>query len=295
MDYNVIHRNENGFTLLELLISISILAMILAIIMGAMRLGSKAWDSGERRIEKYQRVRVVYDLISEDIRSMVGMEIRGRRLRTITKSICPGGKGCNQKAPLFIGEPSRITFVSANPGLEHSLSRYRYRVVTYYLAGESPFDDEEVAAENGIVMREEPWLFDDFFKPLCSPCDSEEAPEHDHYTHVLYPNVRECSFEYFGKRNLDEEESWDDTWNPLEKICECDRGSIEKELPVKIRVTFVSATDNETEDEEARQEISFEVPLMVPITDSPVKSVISTDQREGEGEGEGEGQGEDAQ
>ena len=64
----------NGFTLLEVLISITILALILAVIMGAMRLGSKAWETGNRKVEEIQRERISFDLLAEDIKSIYRLE-----------------------------------------------------------------------------------------------------------------------------------------------------------------------------------------------------------------------------
>ena len=41
-----------GFTLLELLIAMSLLGFILALLFAGMRLGARSWDAGEARVEK---------------------------------------------------------------------------------------------------------------------------------------------------------------------------------------------------------------------------------------------------
>ena len=45
---------KKGFTLIELIIAITIVSMIMAIILGGMRLSIRAWEVGEGRVEVYQ-------------------------------------------------------------------------------------------------------------------------------------------------------------------------------------------------------------------------------------------------
>ena len=293
-------QKQEGFTLLELLISITILAMILGIIMGAMRLASRAFEAGDKQIDKIQHVRVMYDFIMEDIRSMVVSDsesVKNKRSKSKSKciegDICPERSECSKKAPLFIGEPHRITFLSTNPGLDRSLAKSDYRVVTYYLYNESPFDDE-VGDLKGIIMRERELvsqlIYKDFFKPLCDNCTSKTISD-DKIDNLLsiepisiYKDVVECLFEYYGQRDSDAEPDWHEDWNPLEKICECDRGSIEKDFPIKIRATIVYTSEDAGADEGDTEELSFEIPIMVSLTNSsinPATVSAGTDENDG--------------
>lgn len=63
-------KGEAGFTLLELMISISLLVIIILIIGGAMRLGSRSVNAGEKKIETLERVRASLNLIDSQIQSM---------------------------------------------------------------------------------------------------------------------------------------------------------------------------------------------------------------------------------
>jgi general secretion pathway protein J len=65
-----------GFTLVELLISMTIVAVILVIIQGALRIGVKAWESGERDIEITQRQQIVLSLMNQQIASACWEEIQ---------------------------------------------------------------------------------------------------------------------------------------------------------------------------------------------------------------------------
>ena len=63
-------RNANkGFTLLELLISLTILGVIVVIIFGAFRIGIRAWEKGEKDVESRQRQRIVLDLSKQQLAS----------------------------------------------------------------------------------------------------------------------------------------------------------------------------------------------------------------------------------
>ena len=58
-----------GFTLIELILSITILSMIAVIIGSGFRLGLKAWDQGDREAEAVQTMRVLSSLVSQQIKS----------------------------------------------------------------------------------------------------------------------------------------------------------------------------------------------------------------------------------
>lgn len=58
-----------GFTLLELMISISMLVIIMVIISGAMRLASRSITAGERKVETLERLRTSLSIINAQIQS----------------------------------------------------------------------------------------------------------------------------------------------------------------------------------------------------------------------------------
>jgi general secretion pathway protein J len=58
-----------GFTLLELLISLTLLAVIAVIMIGAMRIGSRSVEAGEKRMEEQERFRTVLSLIDAQVQS----------------------------------------------------------------------------------------------------------------------------------------------------------------------------------------------------------------------------------
>jgi general secretion pathway protein J len=62
---------QKGFTLLELTISIAMIGIIVLIIVGAMRLGLRSIDSGEKRIEYLERIRSSLNIIDSQIQSQI--------------------------------------------------------------------------------------------------------------------------------------------------------------------------------------------------------------------------------
>lgn len=60
-----------GFTLLELTISITLLALIVIIILGAMRIGIRSVESGEKKIASFERIRASMNVLDSQIQSHI--------------------------------------------------------------------------------------------------------------------------------------------------------------------------------------------------------------------------------
>jgi len=67
--------SRRGFTLLELMISITLIGIIVLIVAGAMRLGYRSVDAGERKIESLERMRASLSLIDSQIQSEIPLTI----------------------------------------------------------------------------------------------------------------------------------------------------------------------------------------------------------------------------
>ena len=65
----MIRNCQKGFTLLELTVSIAIIGLIVLIVAAAMRLGYRAVDSGEKRIESLERMRASVNIVDSQIQS----------------------------------------------------------------------------------------------------------------------------------------------------------------------------------------------------------------------------------
>ncbi len=63
--------SERAFTLLELTISLVLLGVIVLVILGAMRLGHRSVESGEKRIEAIERIRTSMNIVNSQIQSEI--------------------------------------------------------------------------------------------------------------------------------------------------------------------------------------------------------------------------------
>ena len=72
-------NRQSGFTLLELVITITILSLILLVIAGALRLGSDAWERGEEKAERYQKSRAAFSLLSQQLKSAYPYKIKATK------------------------------------------------------------------------------------------------------------------------------------------------------------------------------------------------------------------------
>ena len=61
--------NQRGFTLLELMIAIALLAVIIGIMTGALSMAYKTMEKGERKVENLERKKIVFSLIESQIQS----------------------------------------------------------------------------------------------------------------------------------------------------------------------------------------------------------------------------------
>ncbi|MDJ0951180.1 MAG: prepilin-type N-terminal cleavage/methylation domain-containing protein [Alphaproteobacteria bacterium] len=63
---------QQGFTLFELLISITLLGLLLAMLFGGVRFGNRAWETANERIEQASEIRVVQGFLRQQLsRAMI--------------------------------------------------------------------------------------------------------------------------------------------------------------------------------------------------------------------------------
>lgn len=89
-------KRESGFTLLELIVSMTILSMIAVIIGSGFSLGIKAWEKGDEEAEAVQTMRVLSGLVFQQIKSAYPYKI----------------KIDDKNVVVFKGEPGSMIFVT---------------------------------------------------------------------------------------------------------------------------------------------------------------------------------------
>jgi general secretion pathway protein J len=175
-------KNRQAFTLIELIISLTIIAVILVIIFGAFRIAIRAWEKGEKDIDKQQRYRIVLDLIHRQISSVT---YKKAKIDDIDQLILKG----DTKSFEF------TSHVSLKPENKFGVAYVKYVVV-----------EGENSKERLIAYEKNMVLFDKDFK------FSDIAPD---AFFELIPDATAISFEYLKPPELDleEEPKWQDKWD----------------------------------------------------------------------------------
>lgn len=175
-----------GFTLIEVMVAFTVLGLILLIIFGVFRLGLSAWEKGESIQEEYQKVRIISQLISRQIKSIVPYKIK------------------TQKAEgdylAFEGKAHSLKFVSALPLKARQAEGFVYAV----------YEFKEGGREKGrFVLYEERVLNRDFM---------EEDPKEELGVSLL-EEISEVRFEYYQEEDPEKEQAsgWFTEWNAKEK------------------------------------------------------------------------------
>ncbi len=131
-------RNTGGMTLLEILLAFTILAVIVVVLITSLRVGVRAWETGERRAASQQEVRAMIELLTEALSTAV--PYRGRL-----------GDGLN-RVVLFEGERDEVHWVTTEPPLVLDAPAAPFHAVTLRYTS-----DGELRLTERLVPAEEPF------------------------------------------------------------------------------------------------------------------------------------------
>lgn len=173
-------RRVAGFTMIEVLISMMLLALVAGICYAAFHLGIRAVGKGEMAVVTAQRLRAATDVMIRQVKSAVA-----------SPALVDG-----DTYPYFYGTPTSMSFVT-EAGQLGGGGRARVR---YSISSDPP-----------QLVMEESVYFD-------AETLGGERPETDEArTSVILDGFRRASFEFYdGSDSLDCPGNWCASWNPLE-------------------------------------------------------------------------------
>lgn len=178
--------SATGFTLIEVIVTLTVFGFILLIIFGAFRLGLSAWERGESTREEYQKVRTINQLISRQIKSIVPYKIKTKKAEGDYLA--------------FEGKTDSLKFVSAFPIRNKQPEGFVYAI----------YEFKEGEKEGGsLILYEQRALNKDFF---------EETPKEESGV-ALFEGISKVQFEYYreGDPEKNRTEEWVKEWNAKEE------------------------------------------------------------------------------
>lgn len=171
--------SARGFTLLEVVLAMSVLALVTMVCYGAFHLGIRAVERGEVAVVSAQRLRVASDIIIRQVKSVVPYPARDKDLEIY---------------PYFLGTPRSLSFITAN-GLQGGGGLYRI----VYQVMEDP---------KRLVFTETPYFSPDVL-------GAEDFDATGGRTAVLLDGFTGLEFKYLLNDGADVE--WRDRWSGKEE------------------------------------------------------------------------------
>ena len=157
----MVSRQHSGFTLLEVLVAVVIMAVIMTTAFGALRLGGRSWEAGVTRASGNERFRSVANLMRRQVSQIIPM--------TWTD-------GTNKRIA-FDGASEQLRFVSPAP--------QQYRQAGLFEYGLSAQRD---GPDTNLILS---------FIPFNPDSEAFQRPARDQQL-LLVEGLQRVSFEYFG-------------------------------------------------------------------------------------------------
>lgn len=169
-------RRAPGFTLIEVLVAITLLSIMLVLAFNGLRLGSASWGRIDERAEAAERMRVTHAFIRRQL-----VQARAR----------PAGAEAGADAVGFAGEPERIRFVAPMSSYVAQGGMYRFQIEPRAGA-----DGSELALRYALDQGEGWERFGDAL--------AGEV--------VLHHAIEGVEFAYFGAKRIDAGPRWYTRW-----------------------------------------------------------------------------------
>lgn len=177
------HRRgrQDGFTLLEILVAMTLLGLVMVMIFGGLRLGARVWEAGDERAEARARIEIVQ-----------------RFLRTYVNQAHPlmqADQDTNQQVA-FVGHRDGVEFATLMPP---HLSAGGFNHLAVSTADDGAGTGRNLVVRFALLKRD-----DDNSAVLAGAEEAEPT--------VLLDRITAAEFSYYGAHNKDDEPEWSDRW-----------------------------------------------------------------------------------
>ncbi len=174
------NKRQSGFTLIEIIVVMTMLALIMTMVYGAINTSRKMASKGIKRIDATNEVRVVQELVRRQISRILPMAFKEE----------------DGVFVIFEGDENHIMYVSPMPG---------------YLGKGGPHVQliEIVNAKGGKILQFSHWLLNDSLEEG-SFDDSDQEPV------VLLENIEDAQFSFMKLDEEGEPGDWESDWEESE-------------------------------------------------------------------------------
>ncbi|MBT5469476.1 MAG: type II secretion system protein [Nitrospina sp.] len=183
LKFNIIQKNQSGFTLLELIVSLAIVGIIIALGLGGVRLGITARDVGEKQVDTYQRLRIITEQLTQKLQSAYPVFVAQKDGVSIAKV------SSAQRVMAFEGESNSLRFVTfASPITATGQGTWTHEV-KFYL-GKHPETEKP-----GLILMEKEISEGDIFSRILPNAENTKY-------FLLAENVSQLKFRYYEVKKL---------------------------------------------------------------------------------------------
>jgi general secretion pathway protein J len=170
-------HGESGFTLLEVLVSLILLALVLVLLAGGVRYARSTWNAAARLDE------------------LAGSDVAETFIRARLAEAMPiyEQRKAGVMQVLFQGTSDAVSFVAPAPNGPVGAGLYRYTLEAESSAGE---------ARQALVVKLAPYF--------AASAEPGAAPAPDR--HALVRSIRSLSFRYFGRSEIGAQPAWHAAW-----------------------------------------------------------------------------------
>jgi general secretion pathway protein J len=170
-------QGQSGFTLIEVLVSLILLALVLALLTGGVRYARGTWNATAR------------------LDDLAGSDVAGTFIRARLAEAMPiyEQRRAGVMQVLFQGAADSVSFVAPAPNGPGGAGLYRYSLEA---------EPNARGALRALVVKVAPYFAGQ------TEAGAELVPER----HVLMRNIRSVSFRYFGRSEIRAPPAWHAAW-----------------------------------------------------------------------------------
>jgi general secretion pathway protein J len=178
-----VRQRQSGFTLLEMLVAVTVLSVLAVLVYGMLRIGMRSWEAGSERIASSDLTRIGWHYVHASLAAAASPPSR-----------LPDDPGIH-----FIGSPDSLEFVSELPAWLGGGGLHALRL---------SLADSPDGRDGRLELEARPMIaYDD---PDLDPAELPRA--------VLADDVGRLAFAYFGVDARGGGPAWLDTWSGRESL-----------------------------------------------------------------------------